>query len=481
MDASRPPLFPLFADLRGRTVLIVGGGMVARRKALALLEAGALVTVGALALDPELNKLAEAGRITCRDGEFDPRWLDGAWLAIAATDDARINRAVAQAAEARRLFVNVVDDAELSSAHVPARVQRGRMQVAVSSGGAAPMLATHVRERIEAMLDDSIAPLSELLARERPRVLARFPHPRERRRFFARLLAGELPMLLRKARHPDAAAVFERALHVVEPARGSVALVGAGVGDPGLLTLKALRTLGEADVILHDQLVCDGVLDLARRDAERIAVGKRVGEDHAAMQARIHALMLQHANAGRRVVRLKGGDPLVFARGGEELEFLRAQGIDYEVIPGVTAALACASSAGVPLTHREHAYAATLLTAHCADSLAEPDWRAFAKPNHTLAIYMGVASLESIASHLIAHGRAPHTPFALVENGGSPAQRVVAGTLAQLPECAREYAIRSPALLIVGEVAAFARTLHWFGAAPLTASQAAQPTTMRAA
>lgn len=478
--SGSPPLFPLFADLNGRAVLVVGGGAVARRKVQALLEAGAQVTIGALALDPELNKLAEAGRLIYRDGEFDSRWLDGVWLAIAASDDAQVNHAVAQAAEARRVFVNVVDDAEVSSFHVPARVRRGLVQVAISSGGAAPVLAVHVREQIEALLDDSIERLAELFARERANILQRFPHPRERRQFFSRLLAGELPRLLRNTRHAEARAVFRHALaQATGSSRGAVVLVGAGVGDPGLLTLKGLRALNQADVILHDHLIGAGMLDLARRDADRIEVGKRVGEDHVATQARIHALMLHHANAGRRVVRLKGGDPLIFARGGEELEFLRAHGIDYEVIPGITAALACASFAGVPLTHREHAQSVTLLTAHCADSLVEPDWRALAKPGHTLAIYMGVATLAATARNLIHHGRAPQTPFAIVENGGSPAQRVITGSLDQLRGAAREYAIRSPALLIVGEVAAFAEKLHWFGAAPLAPHES--QTTMCAA
>lgn len=478
MDAASPPLFPLFADLRGRPVLVVGGGAVAGRKVQALLEAGARVTVGAPALDAQLKALAERGRIDHRDGGFEPCWLDGVWLVIAATDDERINRAVAQAANARRVLVNVVDGAEASSFHVPARVRRGLLQVAISSGGAAPMLATHVRGKIETVLDDALVPLVELLARERKRIRRRFPHLRERRRFFSRLFDGEVPRLLRKSRPLEAAAAFERELSHAEPIRGSVALVGAGCGDPGLLTLKGLRALEEADVILHDRLIGDGILELARRDAERIDVGKRAGEDHEQTQRRIHALMLQHARAGHRVVRLKGGDPLVFARGGEELEFLRAHGIEYDVIPGITAALACASFAGVPLTHRGHAHAVTLLTAHCADALVEVDWRAVVQTKHTLAIYMGVAVLDAIAQKLIEHGRAPRTPFALIENGGSQDQRVVTGTLDRLPRAAQEYAIRSPALLIVGKVAAFASHLHWFGAAPLAACDA---TAMRAA
>ena len=252
---------------------------------------------------------------------------------------------------------------------------------------------------------------------------------------------------------------------------GSVALVGAGPGDPGLLTLRALRLLEEADVILHDRLVSDEVLRLASRDAERICVGKEAG-DHRTTQERINALLVEHARAGKRVVRLKGGDPFVFGRGGEELEFLRTHGIDYEVVPGITAALACAAYAGVPLTHREHAQSLRLVTAHCKASLDTLDWAALAQERQTLAVYMGASMLDTLQAQLIAHGRDASTPFALVENGSRSEQRVVTGMLSQLAARAQLHRIRAPALLIVGEVAAFADTLHWFGAAPLGAESA---------
>lgn len=257
---------------------------------------------------------------------------------------------------------------------------------------------------------------------------------------------------------------------------GSVALVGAGPGDPGLLTLNALRALDRADVVLHDRLVSGEVLRLVRPGAERIEVGKRVGGDHHATQQRIHMLMLEHARAGRRVVRLKGGDPFVFGRGGEELEFLRAHGIPYEVVPGITAAVACGAYAGIPLTHREHAQSLRFVTAHGKGGGATAqDWAALAQPNQTLAVYMGVAELQGFRDGLVAAGRSPRTPFALVENGSRPQQRVVAGTLDELPAAARTHAVRSPALLIVGEVAALAGTLHWFGAPPLPASPSCNP------
>jgi uroporphyrin-III C-methyltransferase/precorrin-2 dehydrogenase/sirohydrochlorin ferrochelatase len=251
---------------------------------------------------------------------------------------------------------------------------------------------------------------------------------------------------------------------------GSVALVGAGPGDPGLLTLRALRLLETADVILHDRLVSDEVLQLARRDAERICVGKEAG-DHRTTQERINALLVERARARKRVVRLKGGDPFVFGRGGEELEVLRAHGIDYEVVPGITAALACAAYAGVPLTHRDHAQSLRLVTAHCKASLDTLDWAALAQERQTLAVYMGASMLDTLQLQLIAHGRDAATPFALVENGSRSEQRVITGALSQLVLCAKAHGVRAPALLIVGEVAAFADTLHWFGAAPLGATQ----------
>lgn len=481
-DATDAParLFPLFADLRGRRVLVVGGGAVARRKVEALDGTGARVVVGAPALEPALAAQRDAGALDHLAGTFDASWLAGAWLVIAATDDAAVNATVAEAADARGLWVNVVDDLARARFHVPARVERGPLQVAISSGGGAPMLARLVREDLEARFDASFGALATLLATQRDRIRARWPGLAARRRGYAALLAGPLRDLLRRGRDDDARALLDAELRdgarprTLDDAReaatprGSVALVGAGPGDPGLLTLRALRVLNEADVILHDALVDDAVLQLARRDADRIAVGKRAGA-HSVPQDETNALMLRLAREGHRVVRLKGGDPFVFGRGGEELELLRANGIDAEVVPGITAAVACAAYAGVPLTHRDHAQSVRLVTAHARDSLDSLDWRALAQERQTLAVYMGVGLLETLQARLLAHGRAATTPFALVENGSRPEQRVVTGTLATLVERARAHAVQAPALLIVGEVAAFADTLHWFGAAPLGA------------
>ncbi len=260
---------------------------------------------------------------------------------------------------------------------------------------------------------------------------------------------------------------------------GSVALVGAGPGDPGLLTLNAVRALEAADVVLHDRLVGSGVLALAGPGARLVEVGKSAGR-HSMPQEQIHALMLEHARAGARVVRLKGGDPFVFGRGGEELEFLHAHGIPFQVVPGITAALACAAYAGIPLTHRDHAQSLRLLTAHCRDSVDTVDWESLARDRQTLAVYMGVAALDHLRQRLLDAGRDPGTPFALVENGSRPEQRVVTGTLGDLADTARAHAVASPALLILGEIAALAAQLHWFGAAPL-GPLPAEPVLARAA
>ncbi|HRQ65601.1 MAG TPA: siroheme synthase CysG [Xanthomonadaceae bacterium] len=463
-------LYPFFADLADRAVLVVGAGVVAARKMAPLLAAGARVRLVADGLGDSVADRVARGQVDHVGRSFTPQLLEDVWLVIAATGDAALNARVREAAEARRVFCNVVDDAAQCSFQVPAVVERGALVVAISSGGAAPVLARQIRARIEGLLDDSLGALAALMGRWRERIRARLPALSARRRFLESLADGQVGLLLRRGRAGDAEKALAAALDAADQApSGFVSLVGAGPGDPGLLTLKAQRRLQEADVILHDRLVSREVLALARRDADVIDTGKRAGQA-CTPQARIHTLLLAHAQAGRRVVRLKGGDPFIFGRGGEELAFLRKHGIDCEVVPGITAAVACGAYAGIPLTHREHAQSVRLVTAHCKDSLDTLDWRALAEERQTLAVYMGVAGLEGLRERLLAHGRDPFTPFAIVENGSRPEQRVITGTLAELPERARLFAVRSPALLILGEVAALAQDLHWFGAAPLGAA-----------
>jgi uroporphyrin-III C-methyltransferase/precorrin-2 dehydrogenase/sirohydrochlorin ferrochelatase len=463
--------FPLFADLHGRDVLVVGGGEVALRKVRLLLAAGACIRVVAPQLHAEL--LAQSDRLDLRRERFAPAHFDGVVLAIAATDDAQTNAAVAAAGRARNVLVNVVDVAELSSFIVPAIVDRSPLVIAISSGGVAPVLARLVRERLESVIDESYGRLAALLERWRARIKQALPDVQARRRFYESAVRGEVASGVRRHDDTGAEAALQQLLHAessnaVRP-RGSVVLVGAGPGDPGLLTLSALRALQQADVILHDRLVAAEILDLSRRDAERICVGK-VARGHSVAQGRIHELLLEHASAGRRVVRLKGGDPFIFGRGGEELEFLARHGIPFEVVPGITAAIACGAYAGIPLTHREHAQSVRFVTAHCGESLDTLDWVALAQERHTVALYMGVAGLGRIQHHLLAHGRSPDTPVAIVENASRPEQRVVLTTLDELEAAGRSEQVQSPALVIVGEVAALAADLHWFGAAPIVRS-----------
>jgi len=458
-------LYPLFADLTDLPVLVVGGGHVAERKTAALLSAGAKVRVGAPSLTPALVQQTEEGKIEHLAGSFQPAWLDDVWLVIAATDDHELNALIAANAEERRILANVVDAPALSRFQVPAMVDRAPLTVAVSTGGAAPVIARRVRETLETDLDHALGPLTALAQRYRTRISQRWPDLPERRAFYDWLHDGPVMNLLRNARPDEAERTLLDALDAKEPPlrKGLVLLVGAGPGDPGLLTLNALRALNRADVILHDSLVSESVLSLARRDAERIDVGKRCGGRHT-QQEQIHQLLLEQAQAGRLVVRLKGGDPFVFGRGGEEMEFLHQHGIPCEIVPGITAAVACAAYAGVPLTHRDHARSVHLLTGHGKESLDAMDWPALAQDHQTLAVYMGVARLDEFTQRLLEHGRRPDTPFVIVENGTLPQQRVVSGVLQDLPARAKEHAIHPPALLIVGEVAALAAEHAWFGA-----------------
>jgi uroporphyrin-III C-methyltransferase/precorrin-2 dehydrogenase/sirohydrochlorin ferrochelatase len=461
--------FPLFLDLRGRRVVVIGGGTVAERKVDLLLAAGPTVLVIAPALTPRLAARVASGEVAHETRMFTPADVDGARLVVAATDAPLVNRAVATAAEARGIPVNVVDDAELSSAIMPAIIDRSPLVIAVSTEGTAPALARFVRARIESVIDESFGLVAEFLAKWRDGIRAHLRALDARRRLYEQVLDGPVAALVRHGRPEAADAAMDDLLCASGGSpRGRVQLVGAGPGDPGLLTLNALRALQGADVVLHDRLVSAEVLALARREAELIEVGKSAGS-HSVSQQRIHALMLEHVACGRRVVRLKGGDPFVFGRGGEELEFLRAHGVDYEVVPGITAAVACAAYAGIPLTHRGHSGSVRFVTAHCDTATRAVDWRGLADQRETLAVYMGVSAVGRMQRELLRHGRPASTPVAFVENGSRRHQRVVLGTLGEASDIAVRERIRSPALLIVGAVAALGAELHWFGAPPIVA------------
>jgi uroporphyrin-III C-methyltransferase/precorrin-2 dehydrogenase/sirohydrochlorin ferrochelatase len=460
--------FPVFFDLRGQPVLVVGGGEIALRKISLLERAGAHITVVAPAVLPELLERGAAARLTVHLREFAPADLDGPRLVIAATSRRSVNRWVAKLADTRGIPVNAVDDREASRFIVPAIIDRDPVMVAVSSAGASPVLARRLRERLEALIPKRIGEFAEWLRSLRNGSSLRLRGTSERRRFFEALVDGPAGRRFMEGDGRGAERIARQLLSgtsAAPPARGEVVLVGAGPGDPELLTIKALRALQDADVILHDRLVSPAILDLARRDASRICVGKSAG-GHSVAQEQINALLIRHAGEGKRVVRLKGGDPFIFGRGGEELEALAAAGVEFSVVPGITAAAGVAAYAGIPLTHRDHAHSVTFVTGHCGEPGAQPDWRALAAPGSTAVFYMGLARLDDIVARLLAHGADEALPAAVVAHGTLPGQRVIPGTLATIAHKARAAAVESPALLVVGSVVSLQSALEWFHPLP---------------
>jgi uroporphyrin-III C-methyltransferase/precorrin-2 dehydrogenase/sirohydrochlorin ferrochelatase len=448
---------PLFLDVRDRLIVVVGGGAVASRKVELLLRASARVRVIAPALDPTLAVWRDAGRIEYRPVAFSASQLDGAALVIAATDDAGVNDAVAVAARALGVWVNTVDDRERSDVIFPAIVDRSPVIVAIGTEGSSPTLARRVRSQIEALLPSRLGELARFAARWRTRVASALPGLPERLRFWERVLAG--PAATRALSGDDAAAdaVIAEALATRGEPAGEAYLIGAGPGDPDLLTLRAQQLLQLADVVLHDRLVSPAVLDRARRDALKINVGKLPGH-HEVTQAHINELLLQYTRQGLRVARLKGGDPFVFGRGGEEMEVLRAAGIPVTVVPGITAGLGAAASAGIPLTHRGVAQSVTFVTATGAGAM-DVDWTALARRNQTVVFYMSAAQVGLIARELTARGLPPDYPAALLERATWPDQRVLPTTVGGLVDCANRAQLKSPTLLIVGEVTALAQVM----------------------
>ena len=458
--------FPVFFDLKGQKVLVVGGGEVALRKVSLLQPTGARITLVAPRIHPELAARAAAGTLAIETREFIPGDLDDVRLVIVATSRRAMNRWIANLCDARALPVNVVDDRAASRFIVPAIVDRDPVLVAVSSSGTSPVLARRLRERLEAVIPKGFGELAAWLRDLRAASRRRLRTADERRRFFETIIDGDAARRFIAGDRRGALRIAQQLLSSAcgaARAAGEVTLVGAGPGDPDLLTLKALRALQDADVILYDRLVSTEVLDFARRDARRICVGKSSG-GAITPQGAINDLLIEHARRGRRVVRLKGGDPFVFGRGGEELEALARAGINFSVVPGVTAATGCAAYAGIPLTHREYAHSVSFVAGHSGDEGDEPDWRALAMTGTTAVFYMALARLDRIVGKLLEHGAAESRPAAVVAQGTTANQRVFAGTLATIRDIASAAHLEPPALLVVGEVVALHSTLAWFNA-----------------
>ncbi|MCW8919785.1 MAG: siroheme synthase CysG [Gammaproteobacteria bacterium] len=453
---------PIFMNIRGQRCLVVGGGEVAARKAALLQEAGAEIVVVSPRLSPTLTEQVRRWDISYRQGRFCATDLDDVVLVIAATDDEAVNREVSELARARALPVNVVDNPELCSFIVPSIIDRSPVQIAVSTGGASPVLARLLRTRLESLIPSAYGRLATMVDGFRDRVKGRFADVNARRNFWEQVLEGRIAEMVFAGRDEEAVAALEKALvSGGEQKVGEVYLIGGGPGDPDLLTFRALRLMQKADVVVHDRLISKEVLELTRRDAERIYVGKE-RDNHSVPQEQINQLLVDLAKQGKRVCRLKGGDPFVFGRGGEEIETLTENGVNFQVVPAITAALGASAYAGIPLTHRDYSQAAVFVTGHLKDGTMNLNWPALAQPNQTVVFYMGLKGLPVICSTLMAHGMSAETPIALVQQATTPRQRVFTGTLGDMPERIAGEEVKAPTLIIVGNVVKLHDKLSWF-------------------
>ncbi|MBL6986010.1 MAG: uroporphyrinogen-III C-methyltransferase [Methylobacter sp.] len=455
--------FPVFLNLKDQACLVVGAGEIAARKIELLVRAGAKITVIANEISPTVMNLQATHQLTLLQKAFDPVDLGKFRLVVSATDNAETNSLVAKTANEQNIPVNVVDNPALCSFIFPAIIDRSPILAAVSSGGAAPVLARLLRAKIESVIPPSYGRLADLADKFRDKVKQHIKQPAQRRIFWENILQGSVAELIFSGKDQEAERQLEQTLLEQEQSTnpGEVYLVGAGPGAADLLTFRALRLMQQADVIVYDRLVSPEIIDLARRDAEKIYVGKQ-RQNHALPQESINTLLADLAKAGKRVVRLKGGDPFIFGRGGEEIETLMQQGINFQVVPGITAASGCATYAGIPLTHRDHAQSCTFVTGHLKDNSINLNWTQLAAPNQTIVIYMGLVGLEKICQSLIAHGSPKDLPIAIVQQGTTTNQRVITGTLSTLPSKIADQNIKPPTLIIIGTVVTLHDKLKWF-------------------
>jgi uroporphyrin-III C-methyltransferase/precorrin-2 dehydrogenase/sirohydrochlorin ferrochelatase len=450
---------PIFLTVKNKLCLVVGGGEVAKRKAGVLLEAGARVRVVAPQIDPAL---AEQAGTECIVAPFDAQYLDGVVLVIAATNDRSVNIVVSELAHGRNIPVNVVDDPKLCSFIMPAILDRSPLMVAFSSGGASPVLTRMMRGKLEAVIPQNFSRLAAFAERFRELVKQRVTNPAKRRIFWENALDGVVAEKVLTGDEASAETLLQQMLKDEDNiVRGEVYLVGAGPGDPDLLTFRALRLMQKADVVVYDNLVSKPIVEMTRRDAERIFVGKKRA-DHTLRQEEINELLVRLAKEGKRVLRLKGGDPFIFGRGGEEIETLAAENIPFQVVPGITAASGVASYAGIPLTHRDYAQSCMFVTGHLKDGTMNLDWAALARPKQTVVVYMGLHGLDTLCEELVKHGMPDTTPIAIVQQGTTQNQRVVTGTLATLPGMAAIEQLHAPTLIIIGGVVKLREKLPWF-------------------
>lgn len=455
--------FPIFVKLKDQACLVVGGGEVAARKIELLARAGAKITVIADKIGHRVNAMRDLHDLTILQKSFRPGDLQEFSLVVSATDDNDINHLVAKTAKEQNIPVNVVDNPKLCSFIFPAIIDRSPIIAAVTTGGSAPVLARLLRAKIESVISPSYGQLAQFAEKYRNIVKQRFKQPAQRRIFWETVFQGPIAELIFAGKHWLAEQALQESLNKQTDiaAQGEVYLIGAGPGAPDLLTFRALRLMQQADVVVYDRLVSPDIIDLARRDAEKIYVGKQ-RQHHAMPQESINSLLADLAKSGKRVARLKGGDPFIFGRGGEEIETLMDQGINFQVVPGITAASGCATYAGIPLTHRDHAQSCTFVTGHLKDNSINLNWTQLAAPNQTIVIYMGLVGLEKICQSLIAHGSPQDLPIALIQQGTTHNQRVITGTLESMPALVAGQNIKAPTLIIIGTVVQLHDKLKWF-------------------
>ncbi len=454
---------PLFTSLKNRRCVVVGGGAIALRKAHLLARAGANVFVVAPQIHSDLAQLAKDSGGDCISRVYQSGDIENTALVIAATDDEAVNAQVSRDAQVRHIPVNVVDNPALCSVTLPSIIDRSPLMIAIGSGGQSPVLARQLRAKIESLIPSAYGRLAHLVGKFRHRAAQRFPDVDTRRKFWEEILEGPVAEFVLAGREEAAESELDQRLSAgkIKDEIGEVYLVGAGPGDPDLLTFKALRLMQKADVVLYDRLVAPEIVELTRRDAEKMYVGK-ARSDHAVPQGEINQLLVDLALQGKKVLRLKGGDPFIFGRGGEEIEKLAEHKIPFQVVPGVTAASGCAAYSGIPLTHRDYAQSVRFVTGHLKNNTTDLPWQELVHTTQTVVFYMGLVGLTDICAQLIAHGRAATTPIALIQQGTTRHQRVLTGTLADMPARVHNAGIKAPTLIIVGEVVELHDKLAWF-------------------
>ena len=456
-------IFPISLKLQQQPCLIVGGGAIAYRKAVLLAKAGAIIHVVAPAIEAKLLQLVHSTQGQYLQAPFSLDMpLRHYRLVIAATNDKMVNIQVFECCEAENILVNSVDDLPHCRFMVPAIVDRSPLVLSIASNGTSPVLSRQIRTQLESIIPHGMGKLAEFSGKWRAAVKAKIINPDERRIFWEDLYASPLKEQVFNDNMAEADRLIEQALMQWQKPKGEVYLVGAGPGDPELLTLKALRLMQQADVVIYDRLVSPAILELCRRDADKVYVGK-ARSNHSVPQEGINALLVEYAGKGKRVCRLKGGDPFIFGRGGEEIQELFAAGVTFQVVPGITAASGCAAYAGIPLTHRDYAQSVRFLTGHLKEGSPELPWQELVYPNQTLVLYMGLVGLEKICAQLIAHGQRPDMPMALISKGTTPEQKVVVGTLADIADKVTQHHIQAPTLTIIGEVVSLRDQLQWQG------------------